>query len=260
MSRRFSPLLAVFALLLGAMCSPSDESEESDPVSQLSGSALIFTAASLTDAFNELKAIFETDHPEATVNLNLGASSGLATSIVEQGGADVFASANNIQMTRVADAGKLDGEAQIFAENKLAIIVAPGNPKGIQALADLATPELKVVLAADEVPVGQYGKQALEKAGITGVSPVSEAIDVKGVVGPVTLGEADAGIVYTTDVIAAGEQAELVEIPDDQNVVAAYPIAVIAGGPATEVGRAFVEFVLSEEGQTVLSSYGFATP
>lgn len=245
-------------VLLGARCS-SDEPEASPTTEAVTGSATVFSAASLTASFNTLKADFEKNNPRATVTFNFGPSSGLAAQIIEQGGADAFVSADHVNMKKVTDKGLVDGEPAIFIKNRLEIITGAGNPKGIKTLADLAKPDLKVILAGAPVPVGRYAREALTKAGVT-VKPVSDAVDVKGVVGPVTLGEADAGIVYTSDVKAAGDKATGVEIPEAQNVIAEYPIAVIKDSPNTEVAQAFVDLVLSDAGQKVLTGNGFTAP
>lgn len=254
-------LMGVVALLMLAACRPEVGYQEEGPASgkQLSGSVTIFAAASLTESFSEIGEMFEADNPSTDVVFNFGASSGLATQIAEQGGADVFASADQANMMKVADQDQIDFEPQVFARNQLEILVAPGNPEGIKTLADLADPGIKVVLAAPQVPVGRYAREALGKAGVT-VDPVSEAVDVKGVVGPVTLGEADAGIVYATDVKAAGAKGDGVAIPEEQNVSAEYPIGVVAGGGNPPVAKAFVDFVLSDEGRRVLTAHGFLSP
>ncbi|CAN5836252.1 molybdate ABC transporter substrate-binding protein [soil metagenome] len=251
-------LVCAFALMAGAGCNGGEEPDGAAPAGdELTGDATIFTAASLTGSFEELKEIFEAENPGTTISLNLGSSSGLATQIVEQGGADAFASADRVNMKKVTDQDLTDGEPEIFIRNVLAIIVAPGNPKRISSLADLANPDLKVIMAAPQVPIGRYGREALQKAGVSGVNPVSDAIDVKGVVGPVTLGEADAGIVYVSDIQAVGDEADQVEIPEEHNVDAQYPIALIKDGPNPAVGRSFVDFVLSDEGTKVLTDNGF---
>lgn len=255
-------LVGVVALLMLAACRPEvgfQEEGRPSPGRQLSGSATVFAAASLTESFTELAEMFEADNPSTDIVFNFGASSGLATQIAEQGGADVFASADQANMKKVAGQDLIDGEPRVFARNQLEILVAPGNPKGIDALADLAGPGLKVVLAAPQVPVGKYAREALAKARVT-VRPVSEAVDVKGVVGPVTLGEADAGIVYSTDVEAAGSRAAGVGIPEEHNVSAEYPIGLVEGGENPQVARAFIDFVLSEEGRKILTAHGFLSP
>ncbi|HYN99887.1 MAG TPA: molybdate ABC transporter substrate-binding protein [Actinomycetota bacterium] len=256
-------IAALAAFVLAASCSTAeDPAVDTGPTAagkQLSGSATVFAAASLTESFQEIGELFSEENPSAEIVFNFGASSGLATQIAEQGGADVFASADQANMKKMTDQELIEGEPRVFVRNRLQIIVAPGNPKGIRSLADLAAPDLKVVLAAPEVPVGRYGSQALDKAGVT-VNPVSQAVDVKGVVGPVTLGEADAGIVYASDVKAAGAKAEGVSIPEESNVTAEYPIALVKGAPNAQVGSAFIDLVLSDEGQEILTRNGFVAP
>lgn len=257
-----SRLLILLGFLLLAACRPEVGYEPpASPGSgkQLSGEATIFAAASLTEAFQQIGEAFEDANPSTGLVFNFGSSSGLATQVAEQGGADVFASADQASMAKVVDQGFLEDSPEVFAHNRLEIIVAPGNPKGIEGLADLGSDGVKVVLAAPEVPVGRYAREVLGKAGVT-VNPVSEAVDVKGVVGPVTLGEADAGIVYATDVEAAGDRAEGVEVPEDQNVAAEYPIGLVSDGGNPQVGRAFIDFVVSERGQNILAGYGFVSP
>jgi len=262
--RRASFLATIWmvALMVGAGCGTDDPAiqERSSPTDRaLAGHATIFAAASLTESFTELKAVFENTYPGATITLNLGSSSGLAAQILEQGGADAFASADRTNMKKVTDTGLIEGDPTVFIKNKLQIVVALGNPREIKALADLARPNLKVILAAPQVPVGKYAREALDKAGVT-VKPVSEAVDVKGVVGPVVLGEADAGIVYASDIKSAGDRAAGVDIPEEQNVVAEYPIGVIKNGPNSEVALKFVELVLSGRGREVLTGNGFTSP
>jgi len=240
--------------------SESESESESEAASEsgVEGDVLVFAAASLTDAFNELGSTFTEDNPDATVTFNFASSSQLATQITEGAPADVFASANQTQMDVVGDADLLEGESQQFTANRLAIAVEPGNPLGVMGLADLANPELTLVLAAEEVPVGQYGREALDAAGVT-AEPASLEVDVRAVLSRVSLGEADAGIVYTSD-IASTEDVEGVEIPEEENIVASYPIAALTDAPNPEGAAAFTEFVLSDDGQAVLTKYGFAEP
>jgi molybdate transport system substrate-binding protein len=255
-------LIAALALLILAGCRPEVGYQEPTPPAgekQLSGSATVFAAASLTESFKQIGDLFTDENPSAEIVFNFGPSSGLAAQIGEQGGADVFASADQANMKKVTDRDLIDGDPEVFVRNRLQIIVGPGNPKGIETLADLADAELKVVLAAPGVPVGKYAREALTRAGVT-VKPVSEAVDVKGVVGPVTLGEADAGIVYATDVEAAGDKAEGVDIPEESNVSAEYPIGLVRDAPNAAVGKAFIDLVLSAEGRKVLTDHGFIAP
>jgi molybdate transport system substrate-binding protein len=190
------------------------------------------------------------------VTFNFAGSQALATQIQQGAPADVFASADIPNMDKVKD---LVGTPQNFASNLLAIVVEKGNPKGVRTLDDLAGPDLKVVLAAEEVPAGKYAKQVLDKAGVS-VQPVSQEDNVKAVVTKVSLGEADAGIVYVTDVTAGGDKVEGVDIPEAQNVTATYPIATVKASKDQEGASAFMDLVLSAEGQQVLKEYGFLPP
>jgi molybdate transport system substrate-binding protein len=216
----------------------------------------VFAAASLTDAFTQIGKGFTAAHPDVKVVLNFGGSNDLATQVQQGAPADVFASADTTNMDKVTS---LVGAPQTFARNKLCIAVAPGNPKGITGLADLSRKDLKVVLAAPEVPAGKYADEILGKAGVT-VHPVSLEVTVKGVVTKVALGEADAGIVYVTDVSAAKGEVDGVGIPDDQNVTAVYPIATVSAGKLPDDATAFVDYVLSADGQKVLTGDGFLPP
>lgn len=225
------------------------------------GEITVLAAASLTDAFKALAADFERAHPGTKVALSFASSSSLATQINQGAPADVFASADTANMDKVTGpngAGTIGAPAP-FATNRLRIIVAKGNPKGIASLGDLAKPGVAYVSAAPSVPIGAYAQQALREAGVT-VAPKSLEADVKAVVTKVTLGEADAGIVYSTDVLAAGDKAQGVTIPDTQNVVATYPVAVIKRSKNIATAQAFAGFVTSGSGQGVLASYGFARP
>jgi len=229
-------------------------------VPTVSGDVTVFAASSLTAAFTEIGDAFMTANPDANVTFNFAGSSDLVTQINEGGApADVFASADQSNMTKLTDAGNNASDPVVFATNLLEIIVEPGNPKRITGVADLANNDLVTVICAPEVPCGKYAQQIFDAAGVK-VTPDSLEQNVKGVVTKVTAGEADAGIVYKTDVTAAGDQAEGVEIPDDINVLAEYPIAVTKDAPNAEAAKAFIDFVLSEQGQKILDSYGFLPP
>ncbi len=250
------PMVMLGAVAVG--CGSDDASSGAD-----TGDLTVFAAASLTEAFTEVGDAFMTSHPDASVTFNFAASSELVTQITQGAPADVFASADTKNMTKLvdadADAGAGPGDPVVFATNRSEIIVAPGNPLGITGVADLADPELIVVTCAPEVPCGSYAAQIFEQAGID-VVPDSYEENVKAVVTKVTLGEADAGIAYATDVTAAGSAASGVEIPADQNVVADYPITVTAESSNAELGQAFVDFVLSDRGRDILAGYGFTSP
>ena len=173
--------------------------------------------------------------------------------------ADVFASADEINMKQVADAALVAGSASVFATNRLQIAVAPGNPKRVASLADLARRDLVVVLAAPSVPAGRYALDALGKAGVSLV-PASQELDVRAVLNKVALGEADAGIVYVTDVISAAGRVAGVDIPEQHQVVARYPVATLRDSRNGRVSSLFVEFLLGPGGQRVLGSFGFTRP
>lgn len=219
----------------------------------------VFAAASLTEAFTELGDAYGATDPETEITLSFAGSSDLAAQILEGAPADVFASADVANMDRVADAGDLAGAPSVFATNVAEILVEAGNPRAIAGVADLADDDLVVVQCARQVPCGSYAEQVLADAGVS-VTPKSLEANVSGVVSKVTLGEADAGIVYRTDVLAAGARAEGVSIPDEFNVNAEYPIAVTAGASNLDGAARFVEFVLSDAGQDILATYGFGTP
>ena len=246
-------VLAVIAIA-GAGC--GDRADQQAGAGGVSGSLTVFAAASLTEAFTELGEQFEIDHPEAAVTFNFGASSALARQILDGSPADVFAAADDTAMAAVADAG-LVAAPELLARNRLEILVAKGNPKEIAGLADLDQPGIVVVLCAPEVPCGRLAAATLQRAGVA-VAAASLEENVKAVVSRVTLGEADAGIVYVTDSKAAGDSAE--GVPIDTDVEAAYPIAVTKVPHNPAAARAWVAFVLGGEGQAVLRQYGFRSP
>jgi len=183
---------------------------------------------------------------------NYAGTQTLTAQLTQGAQADVFASADTAHMTTVQDAGLLAGPPKIFAHNRLEIAVEKGNPKGIHTLADLARPGLVVVLADPSVPAGKYSQQALAKANVT-VHPASLEPQVTGVLSKVSLGEADAGIVYVSDIVTSGK-VDGVEVPDDDNVVADYSIASLSRRSAADQ---FIAFVLSSQGQAILVNAGF---
>lgn len=242
-------MLAVVGLL-GAGCGDGGEGEGSGIV--------VFAAASLTDAFEEAAAAFEAANPDATVELSFAGSSALREQILEGAPADVFASANASNMEAVVDAGEA-GAADVFVRNRLEIAVPAGNPAGVTGLADLGRDELLVGLCAAEVPCGAFGREALADAGVTPAVDTEEP-DVRALLTKVEAGELDAGLVYRTDVRSADGGVEGIAVPDDVNVVADYPIAVLTRSTDVATAEAFVAFVLSGEGQAILASHGFEAP
>jgi molybdate transport system substrate-binding protein len=251
---RLTVALTVAALALGA-CG-GDDGSGGGSGGQSPSEIKVFAAASLTAAFNELGPQFSAANGGTRVTFNFAGSQALATQIQQGAPADVFASADLNNMDKVKD---LVGTPQNFASNLLAIVVEKGNPRGIKTLDDLASSDVKVVLAAEEVPAGRYAKQILDQAGVK-VTPVSQEDNVKGVATKVSLGEADAGIVYVTDVTAGGDKVEGVDIPKEQNVTATYPIATVKASKAQDKAQAFMDLVLSDQGQQVLAKYGFLAP
>ena len=246
-------LIAALVAVVAATSCGSDDGARND-VSP--ADITVFAAASLTAAFTELGDAFMAATPGAEVTFSFAGSSELVAQLREGAPADVFASADLANMAVLADADLVDGESEVFATNAAEIIVEAGNPLGITGVADLADDDLVVVQCAPEVPCGTYAEQVFANAGVT-VMPSSLEQNVKAVATKVILGEADAGLVYRTDVLAAGGDADGVTIPDDVNVVAEYPIALLAGAPDPRGGRGFIDFVLSAAGQAILAGNGF---
>jgi molybdate transport system substrate-binding protein len=214
----------------------------------------VFAAASLQPAFDKIGQKLQTTKNIVTTFSYAGTQT-LTTQLTQGAPADVFATADAAHMTTIQSAGLIRGQSALFAHNRLEIAVAKGNPKGIHALADLARSGLVVVLADPSVPAGKYAQQALAKAKVT-VHPASLEQQVTGVLSKVALGEADAGIVYVSDIVTSG-QVDGVAIPDAQNVIADYPIAVLKGTQNLTGATAFVDLVLSTEGQAILRAAGF---
>ena len=248
--------MATIGVLLVAACGSPSASGSTSP-SVIGGTLSVFAAASLTDAFNAEGKAFEQAHGGVTVKFNYAGTPTLVTQIEQGAPADVFASADTTNMQKLEGDGFTKGSSQTFAHNRLEIVVGPGNPKNIQSLADLAKPGVIYITEGATVPAGKYSLQALQKAGVK-VTPKSEETDVKSVISKIELGEADAGIVYTTDVKAAGSKVAGVQIPDRDNVVATYPIAEVKGLQNPAAASAFIDFVVSAAGQSILASYGFA--
>lgn len=246
------------ALLLLASCG-SDTAGGRGASPAVTGTVRVFAAASLTDAFGELARRFEAAHRGARVELDFGGSNTLATQLAAGAVGEVFAAADEASMRAVAASPGLAGSARDFATNRLEIAVPPGNPRRIHSLSDLAAPGLAVVLCAPAVPCGAYAHQALAAAGVA-VTARSLEPDVKGVVEKVALGEADAGIVYATDVVAAGGRVDGVEVAAADNVMARYPVALLKGAPNAAGAAAFVALLLSSDGQAILHRHGFSAP
>lgn len=229
----------------------------------------VFAAASLTDAFTEIGENFDTANPGVTTTFNFAGSQALRTQIEEGAPADVFASANQSEMDAlVTSAHVAEGTPQVFLTNKLIVILPADNPAAIDNLESLANSGVKLVLAAEEVPVGRYTREALElmnsqfgsnfKDKVLG-NVASNEDNVRQVLAKVQLGEADAGVVYKSDAVSAPE-LQTIEIPNDLNVIAAYPIASLTESANADLATAFIEYVISPDGQAILEKWGFTPP
>lgn len=261
--RRVACWLAALAAAVGLLagCGGSDDADPQSSGSEspsITGTITVFAAASLQASFTSLGEKFEAEHPGTKVAFNFGASSGLATQIGQGAPADVFASASTKTMDLVVTGGDAT-EPKDFAANTMEIAVPPDNPARVTAIADLARKGVKVALCQADVPCGATAAKVFQDAQIT-VTPVTEEIDVKAVLSKVTLGEVDAGVVYVTDVRAAGHAVTGIEIPDDVNASTTYPIAALTGSENTATAEAFVAYVLSPDGAAELTAAGFRTP
>jgi len=247
--------------LLFAACS-SDNGGNTDATGGTAGQAelTVSGASSLTDAFGDIGSAFEGENPGVTVTFNFGPSDGLATQINDGAPVDVFASASPTWMDSVQDDGPGVSDRADFARNRLTIIVPTDNPAGIEDISDLAGDNLQLVIAAEGVPAGDYAREIFKNAGISKAAlanVVSNAEDVRAVVTSVASGEADAGIVYVTDVTAdVADHVTQIEIPDEINVIATYPIAVVNDTQETDLAKSFVDYVLGP-GQQTLAEFGF---
>lgn len=231
----------------------------------------IFAAASLTNAFGDLGKAFERANPNVRVVFNFAGSQDLRTQIEQGARADVFASADNLNIDKLRAQNFLQGDGQVFARNRLVVIVPRDNRAQVLNLGDLAKPNVKIVLADASVPAGNYTLQSLDKlsadasygadfkARVLG-RVVSRENNVRQVVSKIALGEADAGIVYATDAQSASDKISVIDIPEKFNIVAAYPIAALKASANLSLAEKFIAFVQSADGQAILQKYGFAPP
>ncbi|MHB8574386.1 MAG: molybdate ABC transporter substrate-binding protein [Dehalococcoidia bacterium] len=233
----------------------------------VSGSLIVFAAASLTDVFNQESDAFKKANPGVSIKFNDGASSALRTQLAQGAPADVFASADQANMDGARKDGSIDGADQLFVKNKL-VVVYPKNSTKVQSIQDLAKPGVSFVLTDPSVPIGTYARQSLAKLAVDPAYGAgfdqkvlanlkSNEADVKAVVSKVQLGEADAAIVYATDAATAAKDVTTIVIPDQFNVIAAYPIALVKNAPNKAAGQAFISFVRSAAGQDLLKQAGF---
>lgn len=256
--------LACLSLALVACANDEPAGDSSDDGATAGATELtVFAASSLTAAFTQIGSDFEAANPGTTVTFNFGSSGDLASAIESEGTADVFASAIGTYMDDVSDEVGVESRAN-FVTNKLVIITPPDNPANITTLEDLAKPGVQVVLAAEGVPVGDYARESLDAAGIKDdvlTNVVSNEEDNASVVAKITAGEADAAIAYVSDVTSTvAPDLASVAIPDDVNVIATYPIAVVSISTHAELAQAFVKYVTGTQGEATLGDFGFLPP
>lgn len=251
--RSFAPLLLAGLFVSLATCCQQDHP----------GRVTVFAAASLTAVFEELSSAFETANPGTRVELHCAGTTRLVLQLREGAPADVFASADTIQMQRVVDAGQTAAAPKTFAKNQLAIVTNKKNPHGITALADLQKAGVSILMCGPEVPAGRYARAALAKANVQ-LESMSDEPSVRAVLSKVRLGLVDAGIVYATDARTAadqyGDELHAIVIPNAHNITASYPIAALSTGSERTLANAFVAYVSSAEGQRILAAHGFGTP
>ncbi|MFG2594244.1 molybdate ABC transporter substrate-binding protein [Streptomyces sp. NPDC048438] len=258
--RRTAAAILTAALLVPLAACGSDDKKDSGDKASASGAPdadlTVLAASSLTDVFKTAGAAYEKKHPGTEVTFSFAGSQELAAQVKQGAPADALVTAD----TRTMDALKSDtGSPTVIAKNRLVIATGKGNPEKVETLKDLADPELKVVLAAPEVPVGRYSRQILDAQKID-VKPVSQEPNVRAVLSKVELGEADAGLVYRTDAATASGKIDAVDIPDAQNAVASYPAATLKTSGNSEAATAFVAWLSTPEAQKILADAGFQKP
>jgi molybdate transport system substrate-binding protein len=258
MARRLS-LLAAAAVFLAATATACGDDGSSGPGSAGGTTLTVYAAASLTTTFQQIGEEFEKEHDGVTVEFSFGGSSDLVAQIQEGAPADVFASADTANMDKLTADGLQASDPQSFASNTLEIAVPPGNPAGIASFADLAKSDVNVVVCAPEVPCGS-ATQKVEAATGVALSPVSEEQSVTDVLAKVTSGEADAGVVYVTDVEAAGDDVEGVTFPESSEAVNTYPVVALKDSADADLAQQFVDLVLGDTGRRILEEAGFAQP
>lgn len=261
LSTNLSTTAAALLLVLGAAACGSDDEGDADGGAEGGGDVTlnVFAAASLTSSFEQLGESFEESHDGVNVEFNFTGSSDLVAQIQGGSPADVFASADEANMDKLTADDLQGSDPELFATNTLEIATPPDNPADVQGLEDLADPDINLVICAPEVPCGAASQAVAEAAGVT-LEPDSEEQSVTDVLGKVTSGEADAGLVYVTDVIAAGDDVQGIEFPESKSVVNNYPIATVGESEDADLAQEFVDLVLSDEGQQVLTDAGFGQP
>jgi molybdate transport system substrate-binding protein len=246
-------VIAVLALLLISGCGSTQQPAPAK------AEIIVFAAASLKKTFTDIGEQFTTENPDTSIEFTFAGSSDLVTQLTQGAQADVFAAADTKNMDKAAQAGLLAGDPVTFASNTLTIAVAPGNPKKIASFKDLTQQGLSVVVCAPQVPCGSATQKVEEATGLK-LNPVSEESSVTDVLNKVETGEADAGLVYVTDAIGAGDKVATVPFPEAAGAVNTYPIAVLKESKSQELARKFVDLVTGDAGQKVLNAAGFAKP
>jgi molybdate transport system substrate-binding protein len=268
-------LLCVLSFLLaacGGSSAPTTTTSSSTATAAPTVTLTVYAASSLTESFNLIKTQYHAAHPNVNITYNFNGSQALVQQLQNGASADIFASADQANMQKALSGGVVTDKGQIFARNKLTVIVPINNPANVTSLKDLAKKGLKLDVAAPAVPVGKYAGQILDNLGkspaygpayesAVKANEVSQEENVKAVVSKVQLGEADAGIVYLTDVTPAeSSKVKMIDIPDNFNVIAQYPIAVTKNAAHPQDAQAFVQYILSPDGQAVLLKYHFISP
>ncbi|RMI34080.1 molybdate ABC transporter substrate-binding protein [Nocardia stercoris] len=246
-------------LLAGVLAGCSSGTTDSGTAAAPSTTLTVFAAASLTKVFTDLGKQFESTHPGTKVAFSFAGSADLAAQLNQGAPADVFAAADRANMDKVTATGRITAQPQTFATNVLTIVTPPGNPKHVATLADLAQPGLRLVVCAPQVPCGSATKKVTGTAHVT-ISPVSEESSVTDVLGKVTSGEADAGLVYVTDAAGAGPKVTQVSFPESAGTVNTYPIAPVADSKHADLAQAFEDLVDGPRGRQALSQAGFGAP
>lgn len=258
-AQRLVSAASAVLLVLTACGSNSQGSPSSGNAAPAGGSLVVFAAASLKKSFTDIGKQFETDNPGWSVDFTFAGSSDLVTQLTQGAKADVFASADTANMAKASKAGLLAGDPVNFASNTLVIVTAPGNPKKVASFADLAKPDLSVVVCAAQVPCGSATKKVEDATKVT-LNPVSEESSVTDVLTKITSGQADAGVVYVTDAKGVGDKVAEVDFAEAASAVNTYPMAVLKTASNPDEAKKFVDLVTGDAGQKVLSQAGFAKP
>lgn len=266
------PTAQATATTVAATATPTTAMATPSASAMITGQVTVFAAASLTDAFKEIAQQFQSQHPGVSITFNFAGSPTLRTQLAQGAKADVFASADEPNMQGAIQDGTIAGQPKIFARNALVIVVPADNKAGITSLKDLAKSGIKLVIEQKDVPAGNYARQVLNNASKDPsygsdfankvlANVVSEETNVKSALSKVALGEADASFVYRTDVTPDYKsKVKIIDIPDQFNVIAKYPIALVKNAPNAQAGQAFIDYVLSPAGQAVLQKWGFLPP